>query len=75
MRFFAPMCLVFACFTAPHGDLGVWVMKSQVVAVEHAIACDPAARTQIVTTSGTVCVVESPKTVLDILNKLKDDDK
>lgn len=73
MKFLAPICLVFACFTAPHGDLGVWVVKSQVVAVEHAVACDPAAHSQIVTASGTVCVVETPQKVLDILNKLQDD--
>jgi len=72
MKYFAPMCLVFACFTAPHGDLGIWVMKEQVVAVEHATACDPAAKSQIVTSQGTVCVKETPQQVLKTLNELKD---
>ena len=73
MKYLAPMCLVFACFTAPRGELGIWVMKSQVVSVQHAVACADGAHTTIVTLSGSVCVVETPQKVLEILSKTKDD--
>ena len=72
MKFVIPL-LVFACFTTPHGEFGIWVMKSQVVAVEHPLACDAAANAQIVTLSGTVCVKETPQQVLKTLDKLQDD--
>lgn len=73
MKYFAPLCVVFACFTAPHGDLGIWIMKEQIVAVEHAVACDPAAHAQIVTASGTVCIRETPQQALKLLESIKDE--
>ena len=75
MKFIAPLCLAFACFTAPHGDLGIWVLPSQVVSVLHAQGCDSAAKTTIVTLAGNLCVVESPQEVKSVLEKVSKDDK
>jgi hypothetical protein len=73
MKYFAPICVVFACFTAPQGDLGIWVMKSQVVSVQHPVDCAKGAHTKIITLAGNVCVVETPQQVLKTLDDLKDD--
>lgn len=71
MKYFAPFCLIFACFTAPKGDLGIWIAKDQIVAVEHAVACAEGAHAQIVTMSGTVCVKETPQQALKLLDLTK----
>jgi hypothetical protein len=72
MKSFLVIAAVFACFTSPHGVLGIWVMKSQVVAVEHPLACSEGAHAQIVTVSCTVCVKETPQQVLKTVEQLKD---
>jgi len=74
MRFFAPACLVFACFTSPSANnWAIWLEKSQIVSVQHPVGCTEAAGAQIITANGTVCVVETPKQVLKILKDITDD--
>jgi hypothetical protein len=74
MKFFAPLCIVFACFTSQSANnWAIWLEKSQIVSVQHPTACVEGSGAQIVTAAGTVCVVETPKQVLGILKALKDD--
>lgn len=73
MNFLAPtllmISLVLACFTDPQG-LGVWVSKSEVVAVLHATDCAKGANTKIITSSSTsLCVQETPQQVLKLLEE------
>jgi hypothetical protein len=73
MKWIAPGLLVFACFTSPSANnWAIWIDKQQIVSVQHAVGCTEAAGSQLITTNGTVCVVETPKQVLKILNDLKD---
>jgi trans-2-enoyl-CoA reductase len=73
MKYIAPLCLVFACFTSPSSNnWAIWIDKSQIVQVQHPVGCTDAAGAQIVTLAGTVCVVETPKQVLDILKATKE---
>lgn len=71
MSYLAPTLLVIslalACFTDPTG-LGVWVAKSEVVAVLHATDCVKGANTKIITSSGSLCVQETPQQVLKLLD-------
>lgn len=74
MKILAPILVVFAlalaCFTDPEG-LGIWVARAEVVAVLHAKDCAPGAHTKIVTSSGMLCVQESPQQVLKVLEDTK----
>jgi hypothetical protein len=76
MKYIAPACLVFACFTSPSANnWAIWLEKSQIVSVQHPVACTPGAGAQIVTTQGTVCVTETPKQALDIIKNTPDNPK
>jgi hypothetical protein len=67
---------VLACFTSPSAfNWAIWIDTAQIVAVEHPMACVEGAGAQIVTSAGTVCVMETPKQILSVLGKLKKDDK
>lgn len=74
MKILAPILLLIsltmACFTDPQGQ-GVWVSRSEVVSVLHAVACDKRASTQIITVSGVLCVKETPQEVLKKLDETK----
>jgi hypothetical protein len=74
MTYGAPLLLlislVMACFTSPDG-LGIWVSKTEVIAVLHAADCAKGANTKILTTSGSLCVQESPQQVLKLLDDAK----
>jgi hypothetical protein len=74
MSYFAPVLLmislVLACFTDPQG-LGIWVSRSEVVAVLHATDCAKGANTKIITSSGSLCVQETPQQVLKLLEDNK----
>lgn len=73
MKFIAPSCVVFACFTSPSSNnWAIWIDKSQIVSVQHPVGCTEPSRAQIVTLAGTVCVVETPKQVLGILKATKE---
>ena len=75
MRFIAPGLMVFACFTSPSANnWAIWIEKSQIVDIQHPVGCTEAAGAQIVTSAGTVCVVETPKQVLNILKALPKED-
>lgn len=65
------LALGMACFTEPSGELGVWIVPSQVVGVTHAHDCAPNAKTKIITGSGTFCVQETPKEVRKRLDENK----
>ena len=74
MKYFAPLCLVLACFTSPSANnWAIWIEKSQIVSVQHPVACVEGAGAQIVTANGIVCVTETPKQVLKIIRDTKDD--
>lgn len=68
--FLVVVSLTLACFTDPQG-LGIWVSRSEVVAVLHAVDCAPGARTKIMTSSGSLCVQETPQQVLKALEETK----
>lgn len=74
MKVLAPMLIVFAlalaCFTDPEG-LGIWVARAEVVAVLHAKDCAAPAKTKIITSSGMLCVQETPQQVLKVLEDIK----
>lgn len=74
MNIIAPLLVVFAlgmvCLTDPQGVLGVWIERSQVVAVEHPIDCAKGSNTKVTLGNGSfVCVHETIKETLGKLDQ------
>jgi len=67
MRYLAPFLLyAFVALTNPTGA-PLWIQHDALVAVLPARAseCHAAAKTQVITSSGTFCVTELPQEVMD----------
>lgn len=53
---------MFVLLTDPYGRT-VWIVKTQIVAIIHPLACASDSHAQVITVTGSYCVAEDPEDV------------